>query len=175
MLRLFETSIPGWLPLRAGNAIQHIPREIKMVPCRGFLARAGHAGSTIDLQIANMHRTPQLMVMRGLAHWRDNMRNDLVLGKDKIVVVLVFRTAEDVASIVRQPGSMALAKSWHAHLLQSNQQRAMTVQHWTCHPVTHLPVGQGPGWSAASYVFAREAARSKAVCRAFQPNVQLAV
>lgn len=82
MLRLFETSIPGWLPLRAGNAIQHIPREIKMVPCRGFLARAGHAGSTIDLQIANMHQTPQLMVMRGLAHWGDDMRNDLVLDKD---------------------------------------------------------------------------------------------
>lgn len=40
MLRLFETSIPGWLPLRVGKAIQHIPREITMVPCRGFLASA---------------------------------------------------------------------------------------------------------------------------------------
>ena len=37
MLRLFETLIPGWLPLRAEKAIQHIPREITLVPCGGLI------------------------------------------------------------------------------------------------------------------------------------------
>ena len=38
MLRLIETPIPGWLPLRVGKAIQHILWELILVPCDGLIS-----------------------------------------------------------------------------------------------------------------------------------------
>lgn len=57
ILRLFETLIPDWLPLWAGEAFSESP-GITIAPCRSWVSSRtpGHAESTIDLRIARLRQ-----------------------------------------------------------------------------------------------------------------------
>lgn len=72
MSRLFESLVPSWLPLWDEDALNGF-RGITIVPCRSLVSSRnfGHAGSTVDLQIAHCaKRTMGQTVFQILAHWR---------------------------------------------------------------------------------------------------------
>lgn len=131
MFRLFETLIPGWLPLLDEDALNASP-WIATIPCHILVPspNAGRAGSTLKSHIcarSNMEWT----VFQCLAHWRPLQTIWHRPGQG-------FDCGRDLLSHGKRRRVCCVA-AWyllsHDMLTSHNQPRFMTEQHSACHSV----------------------------------------